>query len=128
MARFDAGGIDRLRQALEKEGERVQRNGAAAVQAGARVLKEAMQQTVPVRTGELQKHIKAGQTKYSPGDGYYADVAPSGKTREGERYATIGFVLEYGRSNMPAQPWMRPAVERSGKAVAAAMKAELYKD
>jgi len=37
-------------------------------------------------------------------------------------------VLEYGRSNMPAQPWMDPAIESAGESILDALENELMKD
>ena len=128
MARFEFSGLDGMMAALEREAERVQRNGPAAVKAGAEALKAAMQQTVPVRTGGLRDHIKVRSPQYNSVDGHYCEIVPDGTDPHGERYATIGFVQEYGRSDMPAHPWMRPATESAGPAVNEAMRAEIFKD
>lgn len=128
MASFNVQGIDELVEALEMEAERVDRNGPNAAMAGARVAIEAMEQTVPVRTGGLKGHIKAKGPMYNSVDGHHADVFPTGKDKHGERYETIGFVQEYGRSNMPAQPWMRPAVETKADAIGAAVADTLMRD
>lgn len=128
MASFNVQGIDELVEALEMEAERVDRNGPDAAMAGARVAIEAMEQTVPVRTGGLKGHIKAKGPMYNSVDGHHADVFPTGKDKHGERYETIGFVQEYGRSNMPAQPWMRPAVENKADAIGAAVADTLMRD
>ena len=128
MASFNVQGIDELVEALEMEAERVDRNGPNAAMAGARVAIEAMEQTVPVRTGGLKGHIKAKGPMYNSVDGHHADVFPTGKDKHGERYETIGFVQEYGRSTMPAHPWMRPAVETKADAIGAAVADTLMRD
>lgn len=128
MASINFSGLDKLMEALEAEAERLDRNGDAAVMAGAKVAVQAMERTVPVRTGGLQEHIKAKKLPYSTADGHRADVYPTGKDPRGERYETIGFVLEHGRSDMPAQPWMRTAMESESEAIAEAMANELMKD
>ena len=128
MASFNIQGIDELMQAMQLEEDRMARNGPAAALAGAEATIKAMEQTVPVRTGGLKGHIKAKGPFYNTIDGHHCDVFPSGKDKHGERYETIGFVQEYGRSNMPAQPWMRPAVEQNDDAISQAMAEALMKD
>lgn len=98
MASFNVQGIDDLIKAMEMESERIDRNGPAAVKAGAQVLAEAFKQAAPVRTGGLSEHIKVKGPMYDSIDGHHCDVFPSGKDPRGERYETIGFVLENGRS------------------------------
>ena len=126
MAAMDTRGLDALMKSLDLEAQRIDELSAKAVEAGAKVLKAAQEATAPVRTGGLAGHIKIGKPQHDAGNGYYRDVYPDGKNPRGERYATIGFVLEYGRSNMPARPWMRVAGETSEQAVVEAM-AEVLK-
>ncbi|MBR4081349.1 MAG: hypothetical protein IKK21_06155 [Clostridia bacterium] len=128
MASFNVTGIDELIQGMSLEAERIDRNGPAAAMAGAKVAINAMEGTVPVRTGGLKGHIKAKGPYYNSVDGHHADVFPTGKDKYGERYETIGAVQEYGRSNMPAQPWMRPAVETHGDAIGGAVADTLMRD
>lgn len=128
MASFNAQGIDEIIDALQLEAERVERNGPAAAMAGARAAVEALEEPEPVRTGGLKGHIKAKGPFYNSVDGHHADVYPTGKDKHGERYETIGFVQEYGRSNMPAQPWMRPAVETKSDVIGAAIADALMRD
>lgn len=128
MASFNVQGIDELIQAMQMEEERMERNGPAAALAGAKATIKAMEQTVPVRTGGLKGHIKAKGPFHDIVYGHYCDVFPTGKRKDGQRYEAVGFVQEYGRSNMPAQPWMRPAVEQNGDAIGQAMADALMKD
>lgn len=128
MATFDVTGLDDMMDALQLEAERVERNGPDAAMAGARTAVQAMQGTVPVDTGGLMKHIKAKGPFFNTTDGHHADVFPTGKNERGERYETIGFVLEYGRSNMPARPWMRNAVEKNSDKIGEAIEKVLMRD
>lgn len=128
MASFSIQGIDEMLEAMQLEAERVERNGPDAAMAGAKVALEAMEETAPVRTGGLKGHIKIKGPFFDTVDGHHADVFPTGKDKYGERYETIGFVQEYGRSNMPAQPWMRPAVETKADAIGAAVADALMRD
>ena len=128
MAQFEFDGIDALIEQMNMEAERIERNGQAAVQAGAEVLRQQLEAAAPVRTGGLAGSIKVGPVKRDSVNGIHCEVYPDGKNRYGQRYATIGSVLEYGRSNMPARPWLRTTAETAGGAVAEAMVAELTKD
>lgn len=130
MASFNVVGIDELMADLQLEAERIERNGPAAAIAGAQAAIEAMKTTVPVRTpsGGLKDHIKFKGPWHDAVDGHYADVFPTGKNKYGERYETIGYVLEYGRSNMAARSWMRKAMETEGDAIGEKMADVLMRD
>ena len=133
MAKWEISGLDELSKVIEKLGADAPAKCERAVQAGAKVLIEAAERTVPVRTGALRSHIKAGKISHDAINGYYCEVYPDGikpgkGKRDSRRYATIGFVLEYGCSNMRARPWMRTAVESSEKQVQQAMADEIMKD
>ena len=128
MAQFEVGDVDKLIEHMNLEAERVERNAQAAVLAGAEVLRQRLEDAAPVRTGGLAGHIKVGKVQRDAINGVNCEVYPDGRDPHGERYATIGSVLEYGRSNMPAQPWLRPTAESAGAAVSEAMMAELMKD
>lgn len=133
MAQFEISGMDELGKLIEKLGADVQPKCERAVQAGAKVLLAVMEKTVPVRTGGLKGHIKISDLRHDPANGYYCDIYPDGikpgkGKSENRRYATIGFVLEYGRSNMRARPWMRTALEQCGDEVQRIMADEMLKD
>ena len=49
--------------------------------------------------------------------GKMVEVYPDGKDRHGVRNATKGFVLQYGRKNMPARPWFTAANTKAADAV-----------
>lgn len=123
MARFSMSGIDEAIQALELSAETIRERAPDAVRAGARVAQAAMRAAAPVDTGQLRDSITVSEVRHTVADGYYADVEPTG-TRRGKGHVTnaqVGHVLEYGRSNMPARPWMRPALERCAEEVQQAM-------
>lgn len=124
MGSFSFSGIDDALDELRKMGEDVDRLGPAAALAGAQAAVAEMEKTVPVRTGGLKGHIAIDGPHHTLADGHFCDVYPTGTKKNGrkrERYETVGFVLEYGRSNMPANPWMRTAVEQNADAIADAM-------
>ena len=128
MAAFEVDGLDALIEQMRLEESRIERKGPAAVLAGAEVLRQQLEASAPVRTGGLAGSIRVGKVATNSIDGIHADVYPDGKDPHGERYATIGSVLEYGRSNMPARPWIRPTAESAASAVQAAVAAELMND
>lgn len=131
MARFSVEGMDELLSALQLEAERMERNGPAALEAAAEKAVDAMNQTVPRRHGDLARSIKAGPVKKGFGGDLSVEIYPQGMKKQvgkSQRFETIGFVLEYGRSNMAAQPWMDPAMEKSGDAILDTLEAELMKD
>jgi len=65
------------------------------------------------RTGQLRQSIVRSKV-YKDSRSCYCEVYPTGTTRgrkKPQRMAQIGFVLEYGRPDMPPRPWLRPAIE-----------------
>lgn len=72
-------------------------------------------------TGDLANSIKCSSVKKKD-DMQSVEVYPHGKNRRGERNATVGFVQQYGRSNMPARPWCTAAVEKAAPEVQEAMR------
>ncbi len=97
-----------------------------AVQAGAEIVSEALRASAPVRTGGLSESVRPHAVKHNNAeDGWTCEVYPDGTNEEGERYALIGFVLEYGRSNMAARPWFRNTVEDVAGEVQDAMASAL---
>lgn len=124
MASFNCTGLDEAIRELKRMGDDVSKKGPAAAVAGGKAAIAEMEKRVPVRTGGLKGHIGMKGPFHTTADGYYVDVMPTGKKKNGkktERYETVGYVLEYGRSNMEARPWMRPAIEEGEDAIASAM-------
>ena len=72
-------------------------------------------------TGDLANSIKCTAVK-KRGSGQCVEVYPHGKNRRGERNATVGFVHQYGRSNMPARPWFTRSHQKATPEVQAAMR------
>ena len=126
MAMVTFSGIDGELARLQRISKSTDEALKKAVKAGGDLLAEKLREAAPVRTGGLQKSIKAGKVAYSAGDGYTTEVKPTGNNPRGESYARIGNVLEYGRSNMRARPWFNPTVAQSESAVKAKM-AEVFR-
>lgn len=121
-------GIDDAIRQMDLAAETIKARAPAAVLAGGRIAQAAMQAEAPVRTGQLRDSITVSDVHHTVADGYYVDVEPTGKRKGGATNAQVGHVLEYGRSNMPARPWMRPAIEKCGDAVTQAMMQVLAGD
>ncbi|MDD3212207.1 MAG: HK97 gp10 family phage protein [Eubacteriales bacterium] len=128
MARMFSSGIDDVIAALDIEQEAIDRNGDAALNAGADVAVAYMQAEAPVRTGGLRAHIAKDIIKVDARGDKYINIYPTGFDPHGERYETIGSVLEYGRSDMQPNPWMSRAVKKANSAVLDAMVTELQKE
>lgn len=116
------GEIEKLQRVSKAADEALRK----AVKAGGDLLAEKLREAAPVRTGGLQKSIKAGKVDYNAGDGYTSEVKPTGNDPRGEPYAKIGNVIEYGRSNMRARPWFNPTVAQTESAVTQKM-AEVFR-
>jgi len=127
VARFEVTGIDGLQ-------ERITRREAAAtaaipkmLKAGGALLVKAQQEEIrrtftgDRSTGDLANSIKQTSVK-KKGDAQCVEVYPHGKNRRGERNATVGFVHQYGRTNMPARPWFTSSNEKAAPDVQEAMR------
>lgn len=79
-----------------------------ALMAGARVIRKAMRQRAPVRTGKLQMSIAARRDRGAErgGASVAVKVGPLGR-------GFYGMFIEFGTSRQPARPWARPAFEES---------------
>lgn len=128
MATFNVTGLDEAIKRMNLEAERIKKRGPSAVKAGAFVAKMALQQSAPVRTGQLSDAITIDGPFDNVVDGIHCNVFPDGTRKDGERNAEVGFVLEYGRSHMDPQPWMRPTIEREGEEISAAVADVLMGD
>lgn len=127
MAMVTFSGIDGELAKLQRISQSTDEALKKAVKAGGDLLAEKLREAAPVRTGGLQKSIKAGKVEYSAGDGYTTEVKPTGNDPRGESYARIGNVLEYGRGKtLTARPWFNPTVLQAESAVKAKM-AEVFK-
>ena len=104
------------------------------LQAGAAVLVQAQQEEARAmglnETGGFVKSIKATAVK---GDSRekHIDVFPHGRAKHGNdrkgdksnvRYATIGFVAEYGTSSQAARPYMTVANDKAQSKVVEAQR------
>lgn len=128
MAKFNTSGIEDIEKMFTQRDIATSKAIPAMVQAGGEVLVRAQKAEAEAMfrgnrsTGDLAGSIKA--TKVQGNDEEkYVEVYPHGKDRHGVSNATKGFVQQYGRSNMPARPWMSAANEKATDDVQAAMRA-----
>lgn len=127
MAKFEVNGIEGFYDKLLKREAAATKAVPDMLNAGAEVLVKAQRNEVESTfksdrvTGDLAKSIKSTPVK-ATAEGQRVEVYPHGKNRRGESNATVGFVHQYGRSNMPARPWMTAANEKASSDVQSAMR------
>lgn len=119
MAKFNDIGFEEVEKQFLRQSEIATKAVPLMLNAGADVLVEAQRKEadwlfgISGRSkGDLKRSIKKSKVT-STSVNATITVAPEGKDSDGVRNAEKGFVLNYGRSNMPAQPWMDVANEKS---------------
>ena len=108
-----------LRKQLQAKAQTLQKSARAIAQTGAQVYYDQVQQNVPVRSGLLKSAIYQAYAdeQSSPGRALY-------HVSWNKSQAPHGYMLEFGTSRTPAQPFVRPA---QGQASARATRAMLSK-
>lgn len=84
-----------------------------AILAGALTLQKYAQENAPVLTGFLRGSPESHETSSG------AEV---------EFHANYAYYQEFGTSKMPAQPYVRPAIDEHGKDIVQAVKDEVQKE
>lgn len=133
MAKMSTTGLEEIERQFLLRKEAAVKAVPLMLEAGAKVLIAAQQEAAAKLNisrrsrGALVKSIKADKVK-TKGSAAYVEVFPHGTdrshTKKGVRNAEKGFVLEYGRSNMPARRWMSTANEACADAVVEAQLQE----
>lgn len=134
MAEFSTVGLEDVIEAFSRREQATVEAVPKMLQAGAAVLVEAQQEEARAmglnETGGFVKSIKATAVK---GDSRekHIDVFPHGRAKHGNdrkgdksnvRYATIGFVAEYGTSSREARPYMTVANDKAHSKVVEAQR------
>ncbi len=134
MAEFSTVGLEDVIEAFSRREQATVEAVPKMLQAGAAVLVEAQQEEARAmglnETGGFVKSIKATAVK---GDSRekHIDVFPHGRAKHGNdrkgdksnvRYATIGFVAEYGTSSQAARPYMTVANDKAQSKVVEAQR------
>ena len=127
MASFDTSGIDDILNKITSREVATSSAVPKMLKAAGDILVRAQQDEIRSTfksnrtTGDLAKSIKASAVKGNDSE-KYVEVTPTGNNRRGQRNATVGFVHQYGRSNMPARPWMTSANNKIANEVQEAMR------
>lgn len=127
MAKFNVVGLDDVAEQMLQRAEIAEEAVPEMLKAGGAVMQEAQRAEIRTMfrsrrsTGDLAASITVSKVKDRDG-GKMVEVYPDGKDRHGVRNAEKGFVLNYGRSNMPARPWFTAANEKAADDVVSEMR------
>lgn len=127
MARLEITGLEEVQEAMLRRDEAAEAAVPAMLKAGGEVIQKAQQEEIKTRfhsrrsTGALLASIKLSAVKEKD-DAKYIEVAPTGTDSHGVRNAEKGFILNYGRKNMPARPWFTAAHTKAADSVTAEMR------
>lgn len=139
MGDFTTVGLDVVAAKFLEREEETTKAVNKMLEVGADVLVKAQQEEAAAmgikETAGFIQSIKATKVK---GDEVerFVEVYPQGKAKHGNdrkgdksnvRYATIGFVAQYGTSSQPARPYMTAANEKARESVSDAMY-EVWKE
>lgn len=78
--------------------------------------------------GSLIKAVKVTKAYQVSGGDWHIKVGVYGYDKDGVPNALKAMVLEHGRSDMPAKPWLKPAINATKKDVIKAMSDRLDKE
>ena len=115
-------GLDDLQEQMLQRAKIAEEAVPEMLKAGGAVMQEAQRAEIRTMfrsrrsTGDLAASIVVSKIKERD-NGKMVEVYPDGKDRHGVRNATKGFVLQYGRKNMPARPWFTAANTKAADAV-----------
>jgi HK97 gp10 family phage protein len=117
MARIELDGLEALINAVQRMGSEGRKIENKALKEAGAVMKEAIQNETPVRTGKLKESITVSGVRTQDGVKYVA-VGPS-------KEAYYGKFLELGTVKMRAKPFMAPGYENGKDRATATIKEEL---
>ncbi|UWG72611.1 MAG: virion morphogenesis family protein [Bacteriophage sp.] len=134
MGEFNTVGLEDIIEAFSKREAATVEAVPKMLKAGADVLVEAQKAEAMAmglnETGGFINSIKATDVKGSDTE-KYVEIYPQGRAGHGNdrkgdkskvRYATIGFVAEYGTSKQQARPYMTTANEKAHEKVVEAQR------
>lgn len=127
MAKFNVVGLDDIQESMLRRDKATMEAVPEMLEAGGAVVKKAQQEEIKSTftsrrsTGALANSIVISKIKEKNG-GKSIEVYPDGKDKHGVRNATKGFVLQYGRKNMPARPWFTAANTKAADDVITEMR------
>lgn len=134
MGEFNTVGLEDIIDAFSRREQATVEAVPKMLKAGADVLVEAQKAEAQAMglndTGGFIQSIKATDVKGDETE-KYVEVYPQGKAKHGNerkgdksnvRYATIGFIAEYGTSSQQARPYMTTANEKAHEKVVEAQR------
>lgn len=125
MGEFTTVGLEEVAQKFLRMEEAATKAVPLMLEAGAAVLVKAQQdEAAAMGIKETAGFIQSIAATKIKGDDTerYVEVYPQGKAKHGNdrkgdksnvRYATIGFIAQYGTSKIPARPYMTAANEKA---------------
>jgi len=116
--RLETKGFSEYLERLAKAGRDIDAVSGEALAAGGEILLNGMVTRVPVDTHNLQSHLKV-DGPHQDGNFHYVEV---GLVRADADTARYGNVQEFGSSNTPAQPYIRPTLDGDMSKARAEMK------
>ena len=126
MAKLSVVGMDGLIVALAKEDEGIRKRITAAMDMAAGAVEETIREAGAKQfSGKkpgapLESLVRRGPI-INTGDSFMVQVWPQGSYTgirgKPRRAETVAFVQEYGRSDMPAKPWIKPGTRKAKKKV-----------
>ena len=119
MAKLELEGIENLIAEVEKLGAKGNRIENKALREAGDIVKQAIKQEVPVRTGRLKRSIEASGIRTKDGIKHVA-VGPG-------KDGYYGKFVEFGTVKMKAKPFMAPSYEKSKAAAMEKIAEELRK-
>ncbi len=133
MGAFTTVGLEDVAQKFLQMDEAATKAVPLMLEAGANVIIKAQQDEATAmgikETAGFIQSIKATPVKGDDTE-RYIEVYPQGKAKHGNdrkgdksnvRYATIGFIAQYGTSSIPARPYMTAANEKAHQQATDAM-------
>jgi HK97 gp10 family phage protein len=121
-------GFEEYFEALQKAGKDIDAAADKALLTGAKVVQVEMQRLAPVLTGNLKDHIKI-KGPVQDGNEHYIEVGVIHDLAfTDKRTAIYAAVQEYGSSDTPAHPYIRPGIDYSKREAIKAMKTSLIED
>lgn len=130
MAKFEVSGFEEFEKKLLRREKAVVEAAPEMVKAGAEVLEKFQRTEIETMfksdrtTGDLAASIASTDVASTETE-TYCHVYPQGKNRRGQRNATVGFVLHYGRTGrgeIAPSRWLTAANEKASDQVNAAMR------
>lgn len=128
QAWFTVRGLEEYLENIQKAGVNIDAAAQRALQKGAAILEAEMEARAPVgETGNLLAHVEV-DGPHQIGNYSYVDIGVihNASLTDAET-AIYGNVQEYGApsKNIPAQPYIRPAIDSKKSAVARAVRESL---